>query len=500
MNKKTLIILALGVVSATAVAAPPASKNFEEFRRGMHQRYDSFREEMLSNYAKFLDGEWVEFKWFPADERDAVPKPQEAPQAPAAPERIPVTPIASPKPGVPVATAPVDNAAPAKPAFDRSSTPVDPVASPTPEGDAPESFDFDFYGVSMSAPQIDLRIMNRMTDTNDYASQWRELASTRESAHLVNAIASIAKVHGFNDYLTFDLARHYALARFPDASAASRTSLVHYIMTNLGYDARIGCTSDGEAVVMMPCSQTVYGKTYLLFGQEKYYVFTDPTVDLSSRRMAISTCQLPAVANTGKKIDLNFSPVLIPMNPKDFTITDGNLTITGTVNQNLYPIIYRYPQMPISGYASSQIDPSVRESIIAQLKEQLAGKPQDQAVDELLNFVQKGFAYATDDEAHGFEKPYFFEETLFYPVCDCEDRVIFYTYLLWNVLGVENHLLAFPGHESAAVTLDSSRTGDSYTYDGKNFLISDPTFIGARTGMCMPSYKTVAPEIDHIYK
>ena len=271
-------------------------------------------------------------------------------------------------------------------------------------------------------------------------------------------------------------------------------------MANLGYDVRIGCTPDGEAVLMMPCLQTVYGKTYLMFGQEKYYVFTDPTVDLSTRRMAISTCQLPAVANTGKKIDLDFSPVLLPVNPKEFTITDGNLTITGTINANLYPIIYRYPQMPISGYAHSQLDPSVRASIVEQLKEQLAGKPQEQAVDELLNFVQKGFAYATDDEAHGFEKPYFFEETLFYPECDCEDRVIFYTYLLWNVLGVENHLLAFPGHESAAVALGTERTGDSYTYEGKHFLISDPTFIGARTGMCMPSYKSVTPEIDHIYK
>lgn len=497
MNKKSLIVIVLALASATAVAAPPAGKNFEEFRRGMQQRYDSFREEMLSNYAKFLDGEWVEFKWFPAEERTEVPKPHEAPQVPEAPERIPVTPLASPKPAVPVATAPVGGASPARPAFDRSSTPAEPAPA---EPDAPDSFDFDFYGVSMQIPQIDLRIMDRMTGTDDYAGQWRELASTRESARLVGAIASLAREHGFNDYLTFDLARHYALARFPEASAASRTSLVHYIMTNLGYDARIGCTSDGEAVVMMPCAQTVYGKTYLLFGQEKYYVFTDPTVDLSSRRMAISTCQLPAVANTGKKIDLAFSPVLIPMNPKDFTITDGNLTITGTVNQNLFPIIYRYPQMPIGGYAASQIDPSLRQSIVEQLKAQLEGKPQDQAVDELLNFVQKGFAYATDDEAHGFEKPYFFEETLFYPVCDCEDRVIFYTYLLWNVLGVENHLLAFPGHESAAVTLDSPRTGDSYTYEGKNFLISDPTFIGARTGMCMPSYKSTTPEIDHIYK
>ncbi|MDE6133980.1 MAG: hypothetical protein K2F79_00190, partial [Muribaculaceae bacterium] len=142
----------------------------------------------------------------------------------------------------------------------------------------------------------------------------------------------------------------------------------------------------------------------------------------------------------------------------------------------------------------------IRDSIVSQLKEQLCHKPLEQAVDELLAFVQKAFTYATDEQAHGFEKPYFLEETLFYPECDCEDRVILYTYLLWHVLGVENHLLAFPGHESAAVCLGDAPRGDSYTYEGKTFLISDPTFIGARTGMCMPSYKSKVPEIDHIYK
>ena len=138
--------------------------------------------------------------------------------------------------------------------------------------------------------------------------------------------------------------------------------------------------------------------------------------------------------------------------------------------------------------------------MVSQLKKQLADKPLDQAIDALLLFVQNGFEYATDQQFHGFEKPYFFEETLFYPKCDCEDRAIFYSYLLWHVLGVENHMINYPGHESASVLFPGDRKGDSYTYEGKRFLISDPTYIGARTGMCMPSYRTTQPEIDHIYK
>lgn len=504
MKTKALIIFAAASLSVVSAAAPPpASKNFEEFRSGMHRRYNAFREEMLSNYAKFLDGEWVEFQWFPAEERDNTPKPAEAPAVdkPA----VPTAPVAEPQPTVEPKPEPAPEPIPAPEPTEEPAPELKPVPRPEPgrptEPEQPAGVPFEFYDMTLMAPSIDVRITDRMTSTNDYAAQWRSLASNPGSADLIKALSDIAAKLNLNDYLTFDLARRYALARFPKASAASRTSLVHYIMANLGYDARIGTTPDGQAVLMMPCKQTVYGHTYLLFGQEKYYVFTDPTVDLVGRRMAISTCQLPAIANEGRKLDLKLSPLALPEAPKEFKITDGNLTISGTVNANLFPVLYRYPQMPIADYARSQLMPDVRSSIVEQLKQQLKDKPKAQAVDELLTFVQKGFDYATDDQAHGFEKPYFFEETLFYPQCDCEDRVIFYTYLLWNVLGVENHLITFPGHESASVSFpEAPQTGDAYNYDGKRFLISDPTFIGARTGMCMPAYKTTPPEIDHIYK
>lgn len=153
----------------------------------------------------------------------------------------------------------------------------------------------------------------------------------------------------------------------------------------------------------------------------------------------------------------------------------------------------------MSGYAVSQVCPSLRADIVAQMKRNLAGLSQTEAVNKLLQFVQSGFEYATDDDFHGFEKPYFLEEILYYPKCDCEDRAIFYTYLLWNVLGVENHILNYPGHESAAVLLNDNIKGTSYTHNGKRFLISDPTYIGSVTGMCMPMFESTAPKIDHIY-
>lgn len=216
--------------------------------------------------------------------------------------------------------------------------------------------------------------------------------------------------------------------------------------------------------------------------------------------MRVSTCELPAAASKASKLDLRLGELKIPYEELPFSVSFGGLEIHGNTNAKLYPILYKYPQMPIGDYAQSVVMPSLRSDIVEQLKSQLADKPKAEAVNALLQFVQSGFKYATDHENHGFEKPYFFEELLYYPKCDCEDRVIFYTYLLWNVLGVENHLLAYPGHESASVVLPEITKGDAYTYEGKTFYISDPTYIGAKTGMCMPEYRTTSPEIDHIYR
>ena len=114
---------------------------------------------------------------------------------------------------------------------------------------------------------------------------------------------------------------------------------------------------------------------------------------------------------------------------------------------------------------------------------------------QVAGLCAKDFEYATDDQ-HGFEKPYFFEEMLFYPKCDCEDLSIFYSYLLKAVLGVENHIVNYPGHEAVYVNLGKQINGHCYLYDKKRFYVSDPTYIGAVTGICMEQYENEKPRID----
>ena len=138
--------------------------------------------------------------------------------------------------------------------------------------------------------------------------------------------------------------------------------------------------------------------------------------------------------------------------------------------------------------------------MVEQIRTQVAGLDEQDAANRILRFIQKGFPYATDDEQFKREKYFYFEETLYYPLCDCEDRAIFYAYLVHEILGLDVHLIQFPGHECTAVAFNQPvANGTSYEYKGKTYYICDPTYIGARIGRCMPSYAKESPQIEVWY-
>lgn len=144
--------------------------------------------------------------------------------------------------------------------------------------------------------------------------------------------------------------------------------------------------------------------------------------------------------------------------------------------------------------ASQEIVPAVVEEVLASLSAQLGGKDRLDALEALLHFVQSAFRYAADEEQFGHEKPFFFEETLYYPMCDCEDRAVFFAWLVRELLHLDCHLVDYQGHVSTAVAIDGV-SGYYYIYKGKAYYMADPTFIDAKVGRAMLAYRDVKPQL-----
>lgn len=526
-----------------------SEKTFEEFRSGILADFEQFRGRIFDHYADFLEGEWHPFesqfvakkydkpkpeeppvakeepkveepvaqvkpevkpepKPEPKPEVKAEPKPEVKPQPkpetkPARPA-IPTRPEEKPKPKTPAEPAqPAKPATPAQPATPAKPTapvaPAKPVETVKPA--APAEWEFDFYGipVEMSKPQI--AIKNSIGNpSKELGEQWRALKESPSVGKAVAEIEKKSKEMGLNSYLTFRFAEQYLRQAVPTANDFSRFSAIHYIMSALGYDVRLGHTKDGTPIFLMPFSQMVYGSYQINLNGVAYTAFLPDGKEPDGSLGAIYTPQLPGGGDHGRKSDLKLNGLNLPFVAHNFDIEGGGIHITGQVNKNLFKMLYRYPQMPTQDFASSTLDKELREGIVAQVREQLSGKNEVDAVNALMGFFHHGFQYATDQQRHGFEKPYFLEENLYYDRNDCEDRAIFFTYLLWHALGKENMLIAYPNHESAAVRLDSKSSGTAYNHGGAQFFSADPTYINSSVGMCSDRYKGLSPTIDKVYK
>lgn len=355
-----------------------------------------------------------------------------------------------------------------------------------------------YHSIAVEVPPVVWGILPAGTSAKDIAKLWRSFSSLKVEKTVLPAIIKVAGDCKLNDWLLCECIRSYVDNEMATMQPGQRMALTHYLLAHAGFDVRIGLTSTQEPLLLIALQQDIYARSFTTLNNTKYYIFFDNLAQRDDQALLqFFTCEIPTDVDCGKHIDLLIQEEPnIPYEAHTYSFSHDGMHIEGEVNANLMPMLYRYPQMEMGYFAQSVVSARTQESIARQIATQLESLPEREAVDKLLQFVQSAFDYATDGEQHGFEKPYFFEEMLYYPQCDCEDRSMFYSYLLKMVLGVENHVISFPGHESVSVNLGTTISGHGYEYDKKHFYISDPTYIGATTGMCMPNYQNVTPEID----
>ena len=363
-----------------------------------------------------------------------------------------------------------------------------------------DNFMFDFYGMQAFIPEIEFNITTSISAPEETGAHWKKMAAQDSGVETSRQLFGLAQQLGLNGYLTFRLVESFVNQKFKDSNPAARMSAVHFLLSNMGYDARLLKLGDvftvmmpfDQKVVYATMSQTIDGRKYTILYPEGY----EPP---KGQPMRLLTCNLPS-ESLGKTSDLRLTGLSLPMKAKPFTLTNGSLTVTGEVNENIQRLLHHYPQMPTGDFASSWVDSRLREDIVGQLRSQLSGKTPREAVNSLMNLCHKGFKYSTDQDFHGFEKPYFLEENFIYDKNDCEDRAIFFSYLLWNALGLPCQLVQYPGHESATVMVEEDIPGYFYDTDGQRYYSADPTYIGSTVGMVMKPFRTTSPTIDKQYR
>ena len=491
--KNKLYFLLLLLVASNVQAQ---TEDFSAFRERMMNDYQGFRKDIMERYVEFLDAAWTEYEAMSGRRRVAKPKPVVAPvyTPPSVPvveeeeEPMVVEPeeeMVSDSPTTPeLPKAPVTPSAP--------QTPKVPVV-PSPE--IPQ-IQFTLYGLQLTVPAPKVEPTLGYVTQQEVVRFWKKIHESDNRA-CVEIMKQYAENYRLGDWCTFKAIEVYCEAWAKGNTAACRV-MMQYLMLSLGYDVRMAIAGD-KVYLMLPFEQLVYENTYLTVNNNRYYIYPKNVPDESR----MYSCDVPADVDCGREMNLIINPAYrLPKKNQPFALSYGGLSIQGVVNKNVIDLQQQYPSMDIYCYAASTADAEVKRMVVKQLKEQLAGLGEADAANVMLHFVQKAFEYKTDEQqfGDGVEKSFFFDETLYFPYCDCEDRSIFYAYLIHEVLGLDVLLVGYPGHECTAVALSvAPQSAVGFTYRGKTYYICDPTYIGANIGVCMPDYVNVRPEIEEWY-
>lgn len=557
--RKYITLLCVMIGGGSILAQSP-SASFNQFRQSIFNNYANFKSRILEHYDDFLNGEWHEFEpLFEEESPYSEPKPKELPEfVEVEATETNLAEDFNPQAILSELTLPAVNPMPANQAGTKNSSNYNPLLKnrvandfnsnllsskhqekksnfemsaykiPDPEflfgtlpGQKPlphpgdcglinagdsipnqeNKFFFDFYGMKAYMPDYPLDILKEFEGFNQAGTHWKMMDSQKGGIETARYLFGIAQQHGLNGYLTFRLAEAFVNQRYPDSDLSARMSAVHYLLSNMGYDVRLLMVND-FLTVMMPFDQKmVYSSIYLPGENGRHYtiLFPEGYEMKKGEAMTLRTCAMPNEV-CGKTSDLRIAGLMLPMKPKDFSISNDRLTLKGVVNENLKPLLYHYPQMPNGDFASSWLDYNLRENLTNQVKQQLGGMNKKDAVNALMSFCHYGFNYKSDQDWHIFEKPYFFEENFLYEYNDCEDRAMFMSYLIWNALELPCQLIQYPGHESVAVVVNDEVFGRYYNTDGLKFYSADPTYRGSKIGNVMRQYQTTVPSIDKLYK
>ncbi len=410
--------------------------------------------------------------------RDEAPKPDVMPVAPVEPvSRKPVEPPA-------VVSVP-------EPELIKIPEPAPVVARPKGK-----PLSIDFYGKEIRFyydGRLEQRV-NARVDKNAVSDYWSALSRT-DYEDLLKQLDTEKKSLQLNDWAYASLINKLAVKI--NAFKKNETALLSwFLLAKSGYKARIAY-NNSSIYLLVPSRHEMFEVSYFTFSGIRYYAISFDGKKQNLGRVFTYDGEYP---DATKDFNMQVGPVVASNDKADrrhlsFVFEGKKYNITVSYDSGRVKFFSTYPQLNLNLYFGSGVYKVTATPLQQQLAKHMKGMSEQQAVNFLLRFVQTSLKYETDEQQFGKENYLFPEETLFYPYSDCEDRAVLFSWLVKSLLNLDVVGLDYPGHVAAAVHFNEDVAGDSVSYNGKSYVVTDPTYINARTGMTMPDFKQYKPVV-----
>jgi hypothetical protein len=478
IQKISLPILFLLLMNFSTLAqtknANQLQDEFEQYKKNANKEFQQYKDERDKEFADLLKKRWTAFKTELSKEPVIVPKPPKQPDVlPPAPKQEDIKNI--PSVILPTIISPKDN----------------PIIVKVPKVEPlllPLSTPISYFNLPLTI-YFDSKMKSHCEEISEkgVSDYWNVLSSSNYPKFL-EEINELGNQMQLNDWGYYELINSIANEITNDKN--DQTLFCFFMLSHLKFDVKVA-KRNSNLVLLIPFETTVYKKSFISINGRNYYVMNNDTEG------AIYTFK-QSFYDANKQFDLSVTKTLKLGNDyssKDIYFKKYDKTIPVKFNKNLVRFYNAVPMSDLSIFFNAKLDPITENSLSKYLIPLIENKNELEAVNIILEFVQKSFEYKTDLAQFGYEKFYFPEDIFNYPYSDCEDRAVLFSHLVKALLNLEVVGLEYNTHAACAVKFNSPINGDAVIYKGEKYIICDPTYIGASAGMAMPQFLNEKPTI-----
>ena len=472
---------AFAVLSFAVVAEAQADSLFREYRRQRTKEFLNWRAEANAEFSRYLAAAWEEFLIQKGREDIIGPVPEE----PVFYDRSEAVPSGGLH-GLPCSGF---MSAPAVP------VPVPAISASYSGG---ESVGVDFFGITAAVPFHQDMILPRLRATEqDVSDGWKKLSSS-DYQPVIEALDSFRQEHSISDWALYTIIRKLTEAVYIDEYVNERILTQMFLLSQMDYRARVGMSGE-ELILLLPFDVPVYQVPYVTTEGVDFYIYGYSRVNgrnplyTFTNDFPSAERNLSLVIDRQMTVDSSFYRMKTMPGWAEYLGEDLN------VPQNIPCVKFTldYPQSDLLTYHRSAVDTELTRAVFSAVRYRILRDGLDpvQSVSFILELIQRGFGYKTDYEMFGRAKPMFVEESFFYGSNNCKDRVLLFSWLVGDLLGMDVVIFCYKGHAACGVALPETVEGDSYMYEGRRYVMCDPTYIGAPVGATMTKYRGVQPQI-----
>ena len=454
------------------------AETFEEYKQKQAHSFKNYQNKMDLAFVNYLKGEWSDIQSKPSEEVYKEKKPK---KLPVKKQIKPTTDRA-----LHIDT---KRATKKKPLLHVKK---EPTKNPKIVMDSKYEYkQISYFGLLLKIP-LDPAVPTQLSPINsskDVSRFWDKM-SHFDFLETVKDINLYQKHYLLNDWSIYQIVEKTSEKLYKKSYEQKLFSW--FLLNKLGYKVKIGY-KNRKVILLSATECDLYSTPFLKINSERYYAID---YYLKGDVGAFYTYKKDFPASTRK---ISFSLETLPLLPykaveKKLAFHQENVSFTLKFNQNLLAYMQNYPQVDYKIYFDAEQEPAVEQEIVKIFHPLLEGKSKKEALNLLLHFVQKSFAYQTDDEQFGHEKVMFAIETLFYPYSDCDDRAVLFAYLAERLLHVSVVGLKFSDHMATAIYVDEITPHFDYLQKD-SFIVGDPTYINANLGSAMPKYINQSADI-----